>query len=93
MRTIFKVGIIIFVILAIALGSYVIVATCHPHDTLVYSNVKITNISLQNWGDDFVYLDNGAVIRVWNASGLRIGQTYDVYRKWDSNDYRFVLVS
>lgn len=89
MRTIFKVGITVAVLFTIALAVY---AASTYKDPLVYSHVKVTNISLQNWGDDFVYLSNGAVLRVYDASGLMIGHTYDVYQSW-SGHYHFVLVN
>jgi hypothetical protein len=89
MQKITKIGIVVAIVVAIALGIY---ALSTVKDTLVYNNVKITNISLQNWGDDFVYLSNGAVVRIWSASGLMIGHTYNVYRSW-SGSLHFRLVS
>jgi hypothetical protein len=89
MRSITKVGIVVAVLFAIAIGIY---ALATVKDALVYSNVKVTNIIMQNWGDDFVYLSNGAVIRIWKADGLMIGHTYNVYREWDGK-LKFQLVS
>jgi hypothetical protein len=89
MRTIIKAGIVILIVSVIAVGLY---ALFTAPNTLVYSNVKITNISMQNWGDDFVYLNNGAVLRFSDASGLLIGHTYNVYTN-AFGDYAFQFVS
>ena len=89
MRTIIKAGIVILIVSVIAVGLY---ALFTAPNTLVYSNVKITNISMQNWGDDFVYLSNGAILRVHDSTGLQIGYTYNVYQN-SLKEYHFEFVN
>jgi hypothetical protein len=88
MRTIIKAGITIAFVVAVVLTMYALMSDY----TLVYSNVKITNISMQNWGDDFVYLSNGAILRVHDSTGLQIGYTYNVYQN-SLKEYHFEFVN
>jgi len=47
---------------------------------------------MQNWGDDFVYLSNGAILRVHDSTGLQIGYTYNVYQN-SLKEYHFEFVN